>query len=126
MDEETFPMEKFLKKNIRGGPPNHRTCAKFKKYFQKYQFAGLLAFYHMKRYDSESLDIYITPCKKAKRSEIYFSCYRRLKSAYFCRFRGRDKLSRKLVFLTIFYSFFYSQLQTFITRRVYKQVGERG
>ena len=65
--------------------------------------------------DYECLDMYLTPCKKAKRSELYFSCYRRLKSAYFCRFRVRDKLSRKFVIFNL-----GGQLQKVITRKVYK------
>ena len=51
--------------------------------------------------DSECLDIYLTPCKKAKRSEIYFSCYRRQKLFL--------PISRPQRTLTIFYSFFTVQ-----------------
>jgi len=75
------------------------TWPKSKKLFPKisiYRFAGTIWKDKLNlKVDSESLDIYLTPCKKAKRSDIYFSCYRHLKSAYFCRFRVGDKLSRK-------------------------------
>ena len=53
MDDATFAFEKKIEKKYTGGPPNHRTWPKSKKKiqkkYQKHQFAGLLAFGHMKR-----------------------------------------------------------------------------
>ena len=125
MDEESFPIEK---KNYTGGVPRTTELGQNQKIISKN--INLPGYWHFtiwkdkinSKLDSESQDIYLTPCKKAKRSDIYFSCYRRLKLAYFCRFRCRDELSRKFVFLTIFTNFspYKSQFQTFITQRVYK------
>ena len=57
-------------------------------------------------------DLHLVPQEIAERWKIYFSCYRRLKLAYFSWFRGRDELLRKFVSLTIFYSFFTVQKST--------------
>jgi hypothetical protein len=45
MDEENFAIEK----NICGVPRITELCQNLKKYFQKYKFATMLSFHHMKR-----------------------------------------------------------------------------
>ena len=80
---------------------DHRTCPKSKKIFPK------ISIWKDKIIRKLILNIYLAPYKKAKRLDIYFSCYRRLTSANFC-----DEISRNFVFVTIFYSFFAVQKST--------------
>ena len=50
MNEENFAIEKKFEKKYLGGVPRITELDQnLKKYFQKYQFAGLLSFHHMKR-----------------------------------------------------------------------------
>ena len=104
-----FCHRKKIEKKYMGGSPESPNLAKILKNISKNINLPVCCHFTIWRdklnlkVDSESLDMYLTPCKKAKRSKTYFSCYRRLKLAYFCRFRGRDELSQKFVFLTIFY-----------------------
>ena len=97
MDEATFAI---------GSPPNQRTWLKSKKknFSKNINLPVQWPFTIFK--DNLNLkvdfDIYLAPCKKAKGSEIYFSCNRSLKLAHFCRFRGRDELLRKSLLVTIF------------------------
>ena len=103
-------LRKKIEKNMYGGPPKRRTWPKCqKKYTENIDLPVLQHFTSLVdkidlRVDSGSQDLYLAPCKKSKSSEIYFTLYynRHLKLAYFCRFRGRDELSRKFVLMTIF------------------------
>ena len=49
MDEDNFAIEKKSKKIYEGVPRITELGQNLKKYFQKYKFAGLLSFHHMKR-----------------------------------------------------------------------------
>ena len=108
MDVATFTIKKMLKTNMYGVPrsaEHGQNLRKCKKNDTKnidlpvlQHFTSLIDKIDL-RVDSGSQDLYLAPCKKAK---IYFSYNRHLKLAYFCRFRGRDELSRKFVLVTIF------------------------
>jgi hypothetical protein len=99
------------KKIIPGGAPKPRTWPKSKKVL-KYDIknGNSSVYWHFASWkdkinlkvDSESHDLYLVPCQKAKQSDIYFSYNRCLKLAYFRRFRGRDDSSRKFVLVTLF------------------------
>ena len=70
---ETFPIEKKIEKNIWGSPEPSNLAKIKKKIFPKN--INLPVYWHFTiwkykinlKVDSESLDIYLTPCKKAKR-----------------------------------------------------------
>ena len=47
--KKILPSKKFRKKIYGGVPRITELGQNLKKYFQKYQFAGLLSFHHMKR-----------------------------------------------------------------------------
>ena len=75
--KKLFQSKKNEKKYM-GGSPEPPNLAKIKKIFPKN--INLPVYWHFTiwkdkiilKVDSESLDIYLAPCKKAKRSEIYF------------------------------------------------------
>jgi hypothetical protein len=95
-------------KKIYGGSPESSNLAKSKKKLKtNTKNINWLDYCHFTIFKDNlnlkvDFDIYLAPCKKAKGSEIYFSCNRSLKLAHFCRFRGRDELLRKSLLVTIF------------------------